>query len=375
MKILALNPGSSSLKYGLFEVSKSEVEPKELVRGKIDLLKSKTFELALKSALSEIATSDGQVSLDAVACRVVHGGSVFNEPTLMSLETLEKLAELNELAPLHNPNSLELIKYLSAMHSKLPIYAVFDSAFHRTLPPRAYMYAVPPDLSDKIAIRRFGFHGISHRYIARRMKQVITENDGDLRLISCHLGNGSSICAILGGKSVDTSMGFTPLEGLVMGTRCGDIDPGAILYLLNHCGKTPHEIDTILNTKSGLLALGGDSDVRSLEQRAQSGDQASALALEVFAYRLAKYIAAYTVALQGVDVIAFSGGIGENSNMLRQQVCAKLAFMGIELEKQAPKPVAIRKISSSQSKAAVWIVPANEELQLVLETAPYFRAN
>ena len=368
MKILSLNPGSSSLKYGLFEFANSKSKAHELLRGKIEIRADISFELAIKSVFAHQVLRDPKLHLDAIACRVVHGGSIFSEPTLMRSESIKKLLELSELAPLHNPNSLAIINLMQAMYPQIAVYAVFDSAFHKTLPAHAYTYALPTNLADKITIRRFGFHGISHRYIARCIQQLSEDSD---RLISCHLGNGASVCAMRAGVSVDTSMGFTPLEGLVMGTRCGDVDAGIILYLLNHCGKTSQQIDEILNSQSGLMALAGESDVRSIEQRATSGDQNATLALRILSYRLAKYIAAYTVALQGLDVIAFSGGIGENSNMVRQEVCNQLSFMGVDVCAQSELSTAARKISTASSKIAVWVVPTDEELQLAIETAQF----
>jgi acetate kinase len=323
MNILVLNPGSSSLK-------------------------AATYEMPVETRVPE-------ANIDAVGVRVVHGGSRFEEPALVDKAVLDEIGKLSSLAPLHNPIAVETIEKVRRERNGVPIVAVFDTAFHRTLPDIASTYAIPQDLG----IRRYGFHGISYAYVSKRLHAL---NAGD-KLIVAHLGNGTSVCAIRGGRSVDTSMGFTPMEGLVMGTRGGDLDPGAILYLLRN-GRS--DLDDLLNHQSGLRGISGISgDMRELEA---SSDPNAQLALDVFAYRAAKYIASYCVALDGVDAIAFTAGIGEHSAAMRQRICDRLAFLGIALDDAANRAPRTDERLISTGSVGVWVIPTNEELEIARAT-------
>jgi len=307
---------------------------------------------------SEERVADADV--DAVGIRVVHGGSRFETPAIVDDAVLDEIRELSALAPLHNPLAVKTIEDVRRERSGIPIVAVFDTAFHRTLPDVASTYAIPQDLG----IRRYGFHGISYSYVSKRLNAL---NAGD-KLIVAHLGNGASVCAIRGGRSVDTSMGFTPMEGLVMGTRAGDLDPGAILYLL----RNGHgDLDDLLNHQSGLRGLSGFSgDVRELEA---SSDPRAQLALDVFAYRAAKYIASYCAALDGVDAIAFTAGIGEHSSSMRRRICDRLRFLDVILDDAANRAPRADERRISTGRVGVWVIPTNEELEIARATYDLIR--
>lgn len=321
VKILALNPGSSSLKRG-------------------------AYDFPTGVSVAETAAPD------AVGIRVVHGGSKFVAPVQVDDEVISGLRELSPLAPLHNPAAVKVIEETRASHPGVPIVAVFDTAFHATIPPLGWQYAVPASLG----IRRYGFHGISYSYVSSRVAAH--------RHIVCHLGNGASVCAILDGKSVDTSMGFTPMEGLVMGTRAGDIDPGAILYLLR-AGKSEEELDDLLNHRSGLFGVSERSgDVRELEQAAIAGDERAAFALELFAYRASKYVAAYAAVLGGIDALTFTAGIGEHSASVRLRICRRLGFLGIELDDERNRAAQSGDWRINRGAVDVWVVPTNEEMEI-----------
>jgi acetate kinase len=341
MNILALNPGSSSLKSGYFRFPEELAEPGT----------AKTVAEALANAPSPI---------DAVGVRVVHGGSRFESPTVVDDDVLAGIRNLAELAPLHNPLAAGVIEEVRAALPGVPIVAVFDTAFHRTLPPVAFTYAVPPELG----VRRYGFHGISYSYVSKRLHAL---NAGS-RLIVSHLGNGASVCAIRDGRSVDTSMGFTPMEGLVMGTRAGDLDPGVILYLLRK-GRTEADLDDLLNHRCGLRGVSETSgDVRELERAAAAGDARAALALDLFAYRAAGYIASYCAAIDGVDAIAFTAGIGEHSASMRKRICDRLAFLDVALDEAANDAPSKDERRISSGSVDVWVIPTNEELEIARST-------
>ncbi|HEY6139438.1 MAG TPA: acetate/propionate family kinase [Thermoanaerobaculia bacterium] len=321
MKILALNPGSSSMKRRAFEFP----------------------------AAAEI---DDPPRPDAIGVRVVHGGSRFTAPVRVDDAVLAGIEELAELAPLHNPRSAATIEEARRSFPEVPIVAVFDTAFHQTLPPAAAEYAVPRELG----IRRFGFHGVSYSYLASQVRAR--------RHVACHLGNGASVCAILDGRSVDTSMGFTPMEGLVMGTRAGDLDPGAILHLLRK-GMGPEDLDALLNERCGLLGVSGRSgDMRELERAAAGGDERAALAIEMFTRRVAKYAGAYAAVLGGLDALTFTGGIGEHSWSVRADVCRSLAFLGVVLDEERNRAPAAGDRCISRGAVEVRVIPANEELEI-----------
>jgi acetate kinase len=320
MKILVLNPGSSSMKSAAYEIPGEE-------------------------RIAEVS------DVDAVGIRVVHGGSRFEEPAIVDDAVLDEIGKLSALAPLHNPLAVNAIENVRRERNGIPIVAVFDTAFHRTLPPVASTYAVPRELG----IRRYGFHGISYSYVSKRLQAL---NAGD-NVIVAHLGNGASVCAIRGGRSIDTSMGFTPMEGLVMGTRAGDLDPGAILYLLRN-GTS--DLDDLLNHRCGLRGLSGISgDVRELEASSNPNAQ---LALDVFAYRAAKYIASYCAALGGVDAIAFTAGIGEHSAAMRQRICDRLRFLDVVLDDAANRAARTDERRINAGRVGVWVIPTNEELEI-----------
>jgi acetate kinase len=341
MKILVLNPGSSSLKSALYG------------------LPGEAMTATTGKTVAEVIASVGDV--DAVGVRVVHGGSRFEEPALIDDAVVEEIGKLSALAPLHNPLAIDAIGEVRRERS-VPIVAVFDTAFHRTLPPVASTYGIPQDLG----IRRYGFHGISYSYVSKRL-HVLGAGD---KLIVAHLGNGASVCAICGGRSIDTSMGLTPMEGLVMGTRAGDLDPGAILYLLR-AGET--DLDDLLNHRSGLRGISGISgDVRELES---SSDPNAQLALDVFAYRAAKYIAGYCAALNGVDAIAFTAGIGEHSAPMRQRICDRLGFLGVSLDDAANRAPRTDERRISAGRVGVWVIPTNEELEIARATYELVRGS
>ena len=341
MNILVLNPGSSSLKSGYFRF------PEELAMPGT----AKTVAEALANATSPI---------DAVGVRVVHGGSRFESPTVVDDDVLAEIRNLAELAPLHNPLAAGVIDEVRGALRGVPIVAVFDTAFHRTLPPVAFTYAVPPELG----VRRYGFHGISYSYVSKRL----TALNAGVRLIVAHLGNGASVCAIRDGRSVDTSMGFTPMEGLVMGTRAGDLDPGVILYLLRK-GRTEADLDDLLNHRCGLRGVSETSgDVRELERAAAAGDARASLALDLFAYRAAGYIASYCAAIDGVEAIAFTAGIGEHSASMRKRICDRLAFLGVALDEAANQASSKEERRISSGSVDVWVIPTNEELEIARAT-------
>lgn len=311
-------------------------------------MKSATYAMPSEERVAE---SD----VDAVGIRVVHGGSRFETPAIVDDAVLDEIRNLSALAPLHNPLAVKTIEDVRRERNGVPIVAVFDTAFHRTLPDVASTYAIPQDLG----IRRYGFHGISYAYVSKRLDAL---NAGD-KVIVAHLGNGASVCAIRGGRSVDTSMGFTPMEGLVMGTRGGDLDPGAILYLLRN-GQS--DLDDLLNHQSGLRGLSGFSgDVRELEA---SSDPRAQLALDVFAYRAAKYIAGYCAALDGIDAIAFTAGIGEHSASMRQRICDRLRFLDVILDDVANRAPRTDERRISTGRVGVWVIPTNEELEIARAT-------
>jgi len=341
MNILVLNPGSSSLKSGYFRF------PEELAMPGT----AKTVAEALANATSPI---------DAIGVRVVHGGSRFESPTVVDDDVLAEIRNLAELAPLHNPLAAGVIDEVRGALRGVPIVAVFDTAFHRTLPPVAFTYAVPPELG----VRRYGFHGISYSYVSKRLHAL---NAGS-RLMIAHLGNGASVCAIRDGRSVDTSMGFTPMEGLVMGTRAGDLDPGVILYLLRK-GRTEADLDDLLNHRCGLRGVSETSgDVRELESAAAAGDARASLALDLFAYRAAGYIASYCAVIDGVDAIAFTAGIGEHSASMRKRICDRLAFLGVALDEAANEAASKEERRISSGSVDVWVIPTNEELEIARAT-------
>ncbi|MCC3294626.1 acetate kinase [Arthrobacter sp. zg-Y411] len=368
MLVLVINSGSSSLKYQVRETETEEL----LTKGIIDRIGDVVPDHA--AALEELAGRlreelDGR-SIDAVGHRVVHGGERFSEPVLINNEIVRSIERLSPLAPLHNPASAMGIRAVHDKWPKIPQVAVFDTAFHRTLPERAWHYALPNTLYRRYGIRRYGFHGTSYGYVAPTAARFLGIDPARFNAVIAHLGNGASVAAIRNGKSIDTSMGFTPLEGLVMGTRSGDVDPSILIFLARQ-GYDADTLDDLLNRESGLRALAGESDMRSIETAAEQGDERSRLALDVAAYRLAKYIGAYHVAVGGAQAVVFTAGIGENGWKFRQLVLDQLGPLGIRLDSEANLVTGkqARRISTEDSAIPALVVPTDEEEAIAEATA------
>lgn len=401
MKVLVLNCGSSSVKFQLIETSLEAIENDSeqlLANGAITKIgmdvsiityqrgteenEYKYCETilehrsAIEKALAlladpEIGVVSGRAEIGAVGHRVVHGGEKFSGSVVMDEETVAQIRECIELAPLHNPHNLKGHDIASKLLPSIPHVAIFDTAFHQTMPKRAYLYGLPYVLYPRHGIRRYGFHGISHRYLIFRLEQLHKRPRAEFKAITIHLGNGCSVAAVEGGKSIDTSMGFTPLEGLIMGTRSGDIDPAVILHVMAKEELSLHEANTMLNKHSGLIGISGHSnDMRELEKASAEGDERSALAIDIFCYRVRKYIGAYLAALNGADFIAFTAGIGENSAKIRAMSCKGLEFAGIKIdpERNAAANGKETLISTDDSKIEVWTIPTNEEMVIARET-------
>ena len=365
MNILALNGGSSSLKFRLFHIDGAT--EKVLTAGGAERVDGGGLETAAEQAIEQCQA----YGIDAVGHRVVHGGAKFTAATRVTSETLAALREVKPLDPLHNPGEIAVIESVQRLLPGVPNVAVFDTAFHRTLPPVAYTYGLPWEVAEKWGLRRYGFHGLSHQYVSGRLLEQLGRRADGTRLITCHLGSGASVCALLDGQSVDTSMGQTPLEGLVMGTRSGDVDPGLLLYLLREHSMPAEDLDDLLNKQSGLRGVSGlSADVRDLEGAAAQNDARAELALALFAYRVRKYIGAYAAALGGLDAVAFTGGIGERSASMRARICTGLEFLGLTLDADA-NMAADGKVEAYLSRAggsaAVWVIPTDEERQIARE--------
>ncbi|MCP2240368.1 acetate/propionate family kinase [Thermoanaerobacterium thermosaccharolyticum] len=392
MKILVINCGSSSLKYQLIESDDGSVLAKGLAERigindsllthnangeKIKIKKEmKDHKDAIKLVLDALVNSDYGVikdmsEIDAVGHRVVHGGEAFTSSVLITDDVLKTITDCVELAPLHNPANIEGIKACKQIMPDVPMVAVFDTAFHQTMPDYAYLYPIPYEYYVKYKIRKYGFHGTSHKYVSQRAAEILNKPIESLKIITCHLGNGSSIAAVKGGKSIDTSMGFTPLEGLAMGTRSGSIDPSIISYLMEKENITAEEVVNILNKKSGVYGISGiSSDFRDLEDAAfKNGNKRAQLALNVFAYRVKKTIGSYAAAMGGVDVIVFTAGIGENGPEVREFILDGLEFLGFKLDKDKNNVRGKEAIiSTADSKVYVMVVPTNEEYMIAKDT-------
>lgn len=394
MKILVLNCGSSSIKYQLFNTEEKTVLAKGIIE-KIGLngafIKNQRNDgntIILEGEIIDhqagieyllgvlISRNHGSLKsleeLDAVGHRVVHGAEKFNSSVLITQEVISKMEECIDLAPLHNPPNLKGIYAMKSLLPDVPQAGVFDTAFHQTMEQYAYMYALPYSLYEKYKIRRYGFHGTSHRYVSARACELLDLKSDKSKIITCHLGNGSSIAAVINGKSIDTSMGMTPVEGLIMGTRCGDLDAGVLTYVMAKEEIGISTINTLINKFSGMLGISGvSSDMREIEEAAYSKkDPRALLAMEMFTYRIKKYIGAYAAAMNGLDAIVFTGGIGENSAIVREEICKGLTFLGIDFD--SPKNVTIKSaesiITQPDSKVKVIVVPTNEELVIALDT-------
>jgi len=392
MKILVLNCGSSSVKFKLFDMDKKIV----LTQGGVEKLgmkdsflkmtlpngEKKVFNdfmldhhVAIALILKILVSKDyGAIKsldeIDAVGHRVVHGGENFNKSVIITKEVIDGVKACIDMAPLHNPANLEGIDTISKILPKVPQVAVFDTAFHQTMPEYAYMYGIPYELYQKYKVRRYGFHGTSHRYVSKHVCEFLGVEQEGKRIITCHIGNGGSITAIKDGKSIDTSMGFTPLEGLLMGTRSGNVDPGALDFLVEKEQLTSTSLSNLLNKKSGVLGVSGvSSDMRDLDAAAKDGNHRAELALKMYAYSILKYIGAYTAVLGGLDILVFTGGVGENQIEIRAKICSGLKYLGIEIDdnrNQLRGQDAI--ISSDSSRVKVAVIPTDEEFMIAIDT-------
>lgn len=319
----------------------------------------------------EIGVIKDLKEIDAVGHRMVHGGEKFNKSVLLTDEVLKAFEACIDLAPLHNPANLKGVKAVSELMPGLPQVGVFDTAFHQTMPAHSYLYAIPYELYEKYGVRRYGFHGTSHRYVSQRVCEFLGVNPADKKIITCHIGNGGSVAAVDGGKCVDTSMGLTPLEGLMMGTRSGDIDGGAITFLEKKLGLDADGMSNLLNKKSGVLGISGiSSDMREIDTAVEQGNERAKIALDMYNYRIKKYVGAYAAAMGGCDIIVFTAGVGENQYSMREQVCAGMEYMGVKLDVEKNKTVRGEEaiISTPDSKVTVCVIPTDEELMIATDT-------
>lgn len=395
MKILVLNSGSSSVKYKLIDLDGSNdatlaeggVEKIGLAGGFLKYKKadgSKAIDelglidhlQAIKAILAKLTDpTDGCIKsydeIEAVGHRVVHGGEKFSESVLIDDAVKEKIRECYDIAPLHNPANMIGIDAITELMPNVPQVGVFDTAFHQTMPAKAFMYALPYKYYTEDGVRRYGFHGTSHRYVSGRVCEFLGVDPAKQRIITCHIGNGASMAAVDGGKCVDTSMGLTPVEGLMMGTRVGDVDPGALTFLMTKHGLNAEQMQTIINKESGVLGVSGvSSDMREIEAAVEAGNERARLALDMYMLRITKYIGAYAAEMGGVDIIVFTGGVGENQAKLRADVCSTLGFMGVEIDKEVNAVTRGTEtvISSAASKVKVCVIPTDEELTIARDT-------
>ena len=392
MKVLVINCGSSSLKYQLIDTETKIADAVGLcerigIEGsqikhtpnggetkiKVDPMPThdRAVELVLEALVDEkVGVIDSLDEIGAIGHRVVHGGENFSSATIIDDEVIAAIEECNDLAPLHNPANLIGINACKKIMPNVPMVAVFDTAFHQTMPAKAYLYGLPYKYYEKYAIRRYGFHGTSHSFVSERTYDVAGLKKDDSKVIVCHLGNGASVSAVLNGESIDTSMGMTPLQGLIMGTRSGDIDPAIVEFIMKKENKTIEEVQEILNKESGVYGLSGvSSDFRDLESASNDGNLQATTALEVYCYNVAKYIGSYVAAMNGVDAISFTAGVGENDPKVRAVICSYLEYLGIEIDEDKNK---LREdemiISSPDSKVKVCVIATNEELAIARET-------
>lgn len=391
MKVLVVNCGSSSIKYQLIDMENESLMAKGYLE-KIGLQDSflthtvngekhkieqviTNHEEGIKLVLDQLVHPEYGVidSLDeigAVGHRVVHGGEKFSSSVLINDDVINVIKECIPLAPLHNPAGITGIEACKKVLPSVPMVAVFDTAFHQTLPKMAYLYALPYEYYEKYGVRKYGFHGTSHKFVSKRVAEVMNKPVEDLKIVTCHLGQGASLCAVDGGKSVDTSMGLTPLAGIPMGTRCGDIDPSIVTFLMKKENLTPDEMDNVLNKKSGKLGISGVSfDDRDIEAAIKEGNERAKLAIDNFAYQVVGYIGRFVAQMNGVDVITFAGGIGENGIEVRKQICESLSYLGVKIDEEKNncrgKEV---EISTPDSKVKVFVIPTNEELMIARDT-------
>lgn len=392
MNILVINCGSSSLKYQLINMKEEKVYAKgicdrigingsvlkhtpngnDTVVKEVSMVNHKDAVREVLSALTheEYGVIQSMEEIAAVGHRVVHGGEKFSGSVIIDDEVIKAIEECSDLAPLHNPPNLIGIEACRNLMPNTPMVAVFDTAFHQTMPSRAYLYAIPYELYEEHKIRRYGFHGTSHKYVAYRAAELLNKPIEELKIVTCHLGNGASICAVKGGNSIDTSMGFTPLAGLVMGTRCGDIDPAIVGFLMDKEHISSEEVDNILNKKSGILGLSGvSSDFRDIEDAIAKGNKRAEMAMDVFVYTVAKYIGSYAAAMNGLDAIVFTAGLGENNSEVRRDVCKYLDFLGVSIDEERNKCRGIERDFTAQgARVHTLVIPTNEELMIARET-------
>jgi acetate kinase len=392
MNILVINCGSSSLKYQLINMENQEVLAKGLVErigieGSVLTQKVEgrdkyiveqpmnSHKDAIKLVLDALVDSKNGViksmdEISAVGHRVVHGGEKYASSVLINDEVMAYLEECIKLAPLHNPPNIIGIEACKALMPNTPMAVVFDTAFHQTMPEKAFLYALPYELYKEHNIRKYGFHGTSHKYVSGKVAEVMGKDIKDLKIVTCHLGNGASLAAINGGISVETSMGFTPLQGVVMGTRSGDIDPAVVTFLIKDCGYSVEEVNEILNKKSGVLGISGiSSDFRDIEDAAAEGNHRAQLALDIFHYKVRQHIGAYAASMGGIDVLVFTAGVGENSPETRDEVCKGLEFLGINIDAAKNKVRGkVAEISTEDSKVKVFVIPTDEEMMIAKDT-------
>jgi len=401
-RVLVVNTGSSSIKYQLFDMPEGSGEPQQgdpvdrghkvLASGVVERIGEAGARLTHRAGDADPLVVEARVAdhsegfervfgafeaagepigeLAGIGHRVVHGGDRLTAPTLVDEGTIRAIADQVPLAPLHNPSNLLGIRIAMASFPDTPQVAVFDTAFHQTMPPRAWRYALPADLAAELRIRRYGFHGTSHAYVSRKAAEHLGRPAAELNLITLHLGNGASVAAVAGGRCIDTSMGMTPLEGLVMGTRSGDLDPAVVFYLHREAGLSVDDIDDLLNKRSGMLGLAGANDLREVGRRAADGDQAATEALDVYCYRIRKYVGAYAAALGRLDALVFTAGVGENNDGVRAGVCQDLEGLGVTLnpKRNRARSGRPRTISADDAPVAVLVVPTNEELEIAEQT-------
>ena len=393
MKILVLNCGSSSIKYALYDMDSKTVmtsggaervgldgafvkvklangEKKQVMHDIPEHTEGVKFIFSLLTD-PEIGVIKDLKEIDAVGHRMVHGGEKFNKSVLLTEEVLKVFEECTDLAPLHNPANLKGVRAVQELMPGLPQVGVFDTAFHQTMPKEAYMYAVPYELYEKYGVRRYGFHGTSHRYVSQRVCEFLGVKPEGKKIITCHIGNGASIAAVKDGKCVDTSMGLTPLEGLIMGTRSGDVDGGALTFIEKKLGLDADGLSDLLNKKSGMLGITGvSSDMREIEAAFENGNERAKLAFDMYFYRIRKYIGAYAAAMNGCDIIVFTAGVGENQPSLREEVCKKLTYLGVEIDVEKNKNLRGKEaiISTPESKVTVCVIPTDEELMIASDT-------
>ncbi|MCQ2531792.1 MAG: acetate kinase [Saccharofermentans sp.] len=392
MKILVINCGSSSCKFQLFNMDNGDVLAKGNaerigIDGKLTYKREGKEDVVIETAIPDhqvaVTLILGQLAdpevgviadvkeIDAIGHRVLHAGMHYSESIVVNEDVKRVVRECFDLGPLHNPANLIGIEACEAAMPGTPNVAVFDTAFHQTMPQKAFMYGLPYEYYEKYQIRRYGFHGTSHRYVSKRVCEFLGKDPKDLKVITCHLGNGSSFAAVDGGKCVDTSMGLTPLAGILMGTRTGDIDPAIVPIIQKKEGLTPDEMDTLMNKKSGVMGISGvSSDFRDLEAAAKSGNEKAQLALDMFAYQGTKIIGSYAAAMGGVDVIVFTAGVGENTWFMREDMCKPLEFMGVKIDPSVNTGLRGKEaiISTPDSKVTVCVIPTNEELAIALDT-------